>query len=380
MNNQSSDALRKAAILISSLDAASADTLLEQMGPEYEAHVRQAVMQLDDFQPEEQQQVIRDFVNRNPNSTLFNSSGVELDDSLARKLEHATDDVPTHAADVAPKASPFHSLHHVDPITLAHVLNHEHPQTIAIVAAHLPAQQSADMLAQLPERIQSEVLIRVARMDQLSPDIISDIESEMQHLLADSSQGKPTETIGLKAATAILSAAHATQRRQLVSNLAEQDRVLAKRLGSTQSIGPVGNQITVDRRSLDQVPKTGPFNANSMSQPVNDGTCNPTRAHTTRFADLEQLNDYALAQVLRACEPHATLLALAGASHSLVQRILGHLPAREARQLELQMQQLGPIRLDDIEQAQQQMALIAQQLMDKQQIEGPSPERFTVAA
>jgi flagellar motor switch protein FliG len=87
-----------------------------------------------------------------------------------------------------------------------------------------------------------------------------------------------------------------------------------------------------------------------------------------------------LVQVLRASSPNTTLLALTGASHAFIRRILRQLPAREATQLQLKMQQIGPLRLDDVEQAQWRLAESAQRLIDEGKITSPANRRFAVAA
>jgi flagellar motor switch protein FliG len=99
-----------------------------------------------------------------------------------------------------------------------------------------------------------------------------------------------------------------------------------------------------------------------------------------RFADLESLDDVTLARVLRNVEPATALVALAGASHALVQRILRQLPAREAGQLHRQMQQLGPLRLDDVERAQAQLAEAARALLHPQAVSPGGRQRFAAAA
>jgi flagellar motor switch protein FliG len=84
--------------------------------------------------------------------------------------------------------------------------------------------------------------------------------------------------------------------------------------------------------------------------------------------------------VLHVSSPHTALLALAGASHDFVQRILQQLPVQEAGVLRRRMQQLGPIRLDDVEFAQLRLADVAQRLLENGEITMPSIERFAVAA
>ncbi len=98
------------------------------------------------------------------------------------------------------------------------------------------------------------------------------------------------------------------------------------------------------------------------------------------FSDLESLESTALAQILHRCSANTTLLALAGASHQFVQQIMSQLPGREAAQLERKIQQIGPLRLDDVQRAQAQVADIAQRLIDEGSLTIPGQHRLSVAA
>ena len=93
-----------------------------------------------------------------------------------------------------------------------------------------------------------------------------------------------------------------------------------------------------------------------------------------------QLDDRAWAKVLHAADAQLSLLALAGATPELVQRLLKQLPPRDARILERKMETLGPVRLRDIEHAQQQLARIAGQLAAQGEIRLPRQRPFATAA
>jgi len=124
MNTKQSDALTKAAILVASLDADSADALLEHLEPEIAARIRNAVMQLDEIQPDQQQHIIQEFVNRTPSAQRATAMDVELDPTLAQKImTDAAQPLPTTAdADASDPARPFAALHDVAPRQLSDVL------------------------------------------------------------------------------------------------------------------------------------------------------------------------------------------------------------------------------------------------------------------
>jgi flagellar motor switch protein FliG len=98
------------------------------------------------------------------------------------------------------------------------------------------------------------------------------------------------------------------------------------------------------------------------------------------FQQLTALDDRAWAKVLRAADPELALLALSGGPPDLVRRLLGQLPPRDARLLERKMEQLGPVKLRDIDLAQQQLARIAARLAERGEIRLPRPKRFATAA
>jgi hypothetical protein len=134
---------------------------------------------------------------------------------------------------------------------------------------------------------------------------------------------------------------------------------------------------------------TAPSERRSASGPQWDGQAKadftsdqrlPSSRRTLDFSDLEQFDSAALAQVLHRCSSNTMLLALAGASHQFVQRILSQLPARQAAQLQRKIQQIGPLRLDDVQRAQQQLIQIAEQLVDEGTLTLPGKHRLSVAA
>ncbi len=373
--------LRKAAILVSSLDAHSADALLDEMTPEDAARVRNAVMELGDVDPREQQQIMRDFVRHTPQRSRHTDPGVELDPALAERLQsQVTGSSPTGAS--APSdagAVPFSFLHRVETEELAHVLVREHPQTAAIVISHLPPSRAAEVLRRLPSPLQSVALIRIARLETLSRDVVRDIEHEMQTLLQNRQHLEPVVAQGVATIRAILAATSAPERHELLAELARQDQTLARHFGESAAAVPRPSLTTTSPQGPDAGSQ---FDLWSSTEhvPVADESDDVPRARRLQFSDLEKLEDAALAQVLHETSSHTALLALAGASHDFVQRILQQLPAREAGLLQRKMQQLGPIRLDDVERAQLRLADTAQRLIEEGDIAMPPLERFAVAA
>jgi flagellar motor switch protein FliG len=104
------------------------------------------------------------------------------------------------------------------------------------------------------------------------------------------------------------------------------------------------------------------------------------RTPQLEFAQLCQLEDRAWGKILRAADSQVGLLALAGAPTELVERLLRQLPPRDAAALQRKMESLGPVRLREIEYAQQLLARIAAQLAEQGEIRLPRQRSFATAA
>src|SRR4051794_39160975 len=150
--------LRKAAILISALDTAAADQLLDQMGEQQAARVRSAVLDLDDVEPAEQDAILADFFGK-PARTEAAHEGVELNLSMAVQSAPAGNEIRNDSG------TRFEFLEHAASGELARGLRHEHPQLIALVVAHLSAEKAAEFLEHFPRELRHDVLDRLVDLD-----------------------------------------------------------------------------------------------------------------------------------------------------------------------------------------------------------------------
>lgn len=378
MNN---DAFRKAAILISSLDPNSADALLEQMDPEQAVRIRGAIMEMDSPSEEEQHLVMQEFLGRETEDLAESDGGVELD--IAFDRAPAVSNEPSPLVKMQPSdAARFCHLEEADVDSLAQLLRTEHPQTTAVVIAHLSPERAAEVIARLPIDSQTDVLLRVARMESTSPEVIRDIEEEMQALLANRPSSSGYSQQGLATVAAILEASPALRRTDLFAQLS------GDRPSRSSESGPStpGRDRLADLHNSDvnqELPLGGAHHL-SLTGPADTAdhhgqTSSAGREDRVTFAMLESLDNAALAAIIREADAQTAILALAGASHAFVQRILRGMPNRESRQLERKMQQLGPLRLVDVERAQATLAEIAERLVDDGKITNPATRRFAVA-
>ena len=212
-------------------------------------------------------------------------------------------------------------------------LEREHPQTVALVISHLPADRAAELLSGLAAPLQAEVMRRLVELDQANPEVLREIERGLQSWFADQDQLDQRRAAGLSALQNILAAANPRGKRELLANLATHDRPLSARLTREQF----------------------------------------------EFSDIESLDDATILFILQTAEPEVAVLSLAGSTAQLVNRVAGQLPARDASLLRMKLDNLGPTRLSDLEEAQQELARLARQLEVQGRIDLSRAARMTTA-
>jgi flagellar motor switch protein FliG len=337
MENRRSESpgIRKAAILVASLDPATADKTLETLSSDQAQRVRQAVADLGPIDPKEQRRVIDEFFRVGSMVPRQSPPGIELDARLPRKLSQPQ----ARSAPGEPRSSretdhrPFCFLHEAQGDRLAGILTGERPQTIALVLSHLPPERAGYVLAQLRGPLQAEVIRRLVELEETDPEILREVERALESRLSQQVHMRRRRVAGLKAASGILEACDGRIGVHILDNLAKHDQPLARRLGPP---------------SLD-------------------------------FDDLAGWDDATLTTVFQAVEPDLAMTALVGAPPEMIDRALRHLPPSEAATVRHKLDHPGPIRLRDVEDARQQIADRARGLAMQGHIRLPSRPSLTVS-
>jgi flagellar motor switch protein FliG len=352
--------LRKAAILIQALDEATAESLLDQMGSEAAAKVRMAVMELDSVPVHEEQAILAEFLGRQDAPQSPGDDGVEL--SLTSEPDLATADINRPSALPAPPGPGFSFLERVPPTVLARELASEQPQAIAAVLANLSPEQAAGVLQLLPSALATDALERMATIDQVPREVLSDLETELRTRLGPHMRVGPASARSIAHLTSVLAAMEMQPRERFAFQLAKRNTELANRLGLT-SDGHSQSRRDPDpslRYRIDSFnASAGPQGALGKPDAAMRSRQEPAPAD---FANLADLNDHLLRGVLAAADTRVLVLALSGADQRLIDRVLRVVPPREARELGRLIAQPGPVRLRDIDAAQRELAELASSL------------------
>jgi flagellar motor switch protein FliG len=358
--------LRKAAVLIRSLDADSAASLLGQLSVEEADALRAAAQSIGPIDPEERADVAAEFRRAAPIAARPAADGVEL--RLSRQAE--TD--PFAAPPVRPAAAlakRFEFLEDAPMNALVPYLSREHVQTIALVLSHLAPARAATALAALPEKLQADVIERLALHGETDPESVVVVERELADWMGKRSIGRSTRPRGSDSVASILAAADTKTRGEIMANLKTNKAVLARRLAIAEPV--------IHRRPANRSTSARPAIVCEASPSETDRDAAPRRARRPskpapaplpplNFDALVELNDRMLAALLRQVESNVLALALVGSHDEFIERICGQMPRRMAREFRRRLRQIGPTRLSDVEAAQQAVARIAAQCIAAQ--------------
>ncbi|HID76761.1 MAG TPA: flagellar motor switch protein FliG [Planctomycetaceae bacterium] len=318
----SSPDVRKAAILLMSLPREQAAKLLTKLSPKQVELVTIEIAKLRFVPGEEQEQVIREFAQANPNAMVGGTGGLEVAKSLVEqalgKAASATLENVRHSIE----ALPFGFLQKVDSQNLLTFLIDEHPQTIALILSHLPPGQAAEVMSGLPPDRQLSVIRRIATMGQTSPEIISEVEKGLEHRMASVMSQQFEKAGGVASVAEMLNVIDRATERALLENLAQEDPELVEEIRRLMFV----------------------------------------------FEDIVKFSDRDIQTVLKNVESSQWALALKGASEELKQKILNNMSKRAADLLLGEMEYLGPVRASTVEQAQQQIVDVIRHLEDMGEI------------
>lgn len=220
------------------------------------------------------------------------------------------------------KAIPFSSLRKTDPKQLLNFIRDEHPQTIALILVHLTPEQAAVILASLPPELQSEISKRIASIDRLTPDVVKSVEAVLENKLSSVLQQDHTAVGGVQSLVNILNRVGRSAEKVILEGLEREDPDLA-----------------------DEV-----------------------KMHMFVFEDIKILSDQFIQRVLKEVDFKDLALAMRGANEEVHARIYKNMSKRAADMLREEIEFMGPVRLKEVEQAQQKIVTTIRKLDESGEI------------
>ncbi len=217
---------------------------------------------------------------------------------------------------------PFEFIRKTEPAQLLNFIQDEHPQTIALILSYLSAQQSAQVISALPPEKQADVAKRIAQMDRTSPDVIKEVERVLERKLASLVNQDYTIIGGVDAIVEILNSVDRGTEKHIVESLEMEEPELADEIRRKMFV----------------------------------------------FEDILLLDDRTVQRVLRDVENSDLSIALKSANEDVKNLIFNNLSKRLATMIQEDMEFMGPVRMKDVEEAQQKIVNVIRKLEDAGEI------------
>src|ERR1035441_4697487 len=311
--------LRKAAILLVALGEEASAQLLQQLNEEEVGKVSREVAMLPAITAEQAESVLEEFHHIANAGDYVARGGIEFARKLLQRAfepDHAKRLLDRLTKALGADAASFDALQKADPQQLAKFIHNEHPQTIALVLSHLNSTQAAALLNSLPAGLRPDGAQRMASLDQISPEVILKIAGVIGHKLKSLGEFSRESYGGVRAVAEMLNRLDSASSREILTHIDQQDTNLAATVRHLMFV----------------------------------------------FEDLLLIGPMGLKEVLAKVDRKVLTVALKGTSEQLRTPILGSMSQRGEDMLCEDMDALGPIKIKDVEAAQQQIIAVVRQL------------------
>lgn len=311
--------VRKAAVLLVALKHETAATILKHLDRDRVEEISREIAAMEGIAAPVREAVIKEFYNLLMARQYTDAGGVAWARALLQKTlppEEARRVISIIEHQV--HEQPFSFLQKTEKENLVTFLQEEHPQTIALVLSHLPPGMATDILAALPTERQIEVVSRIANMDQTSPDVIKEVERGLEKRLAGLVSERFERVGGVSAVAEILNMAGRATEKAILEGLEEDDPQLVEEIRRLMFV----------------------------------------------FEDIIRVNDKGIQAVLKEVENEELALALKTASDELKEKIFSNMSERAAQLIKEEMEYMGPVRVSDVEMAQQKIVDVVRRLED----------------
>ena len=308
---------QKAAIFLVSLGSDVSSEIFKHLREDEIEQLTFEIARLDKVEPDDKDKVLMEFQELMMAQDFIASGGIDYArEVLERALgtQKAIDIVNRLTSSL--QVRPFDFIRRTDPSHLLNFIQGEHPQTIALILAYLDPQKGAQILSGLNHQIQADVAKRIAIMDRTSPDVLREVERVLERKLSTLASEDYTSAGGIDAIVEVLNNVDRGTEKIIIEALEEEDPELAEEIKKRMFI----------------------------------------------FEDIVLLDDRSIQKVLREVDTQDLAKALKGVDTEVQEKIFRNMSKRAASLLREDMDFMGPIRLRDVEEAQQKIVNIIRKL------------------
>lgn len=213
-------------------------------------------------------------------------------------------------------------LGNMDSKTIANFLSQEHPQTVAVILAKLRPKQTGEVIGLLPQEMQADVVLRIADVEQVSPDILAEIDEVIRRELTSLGSGQRFKVGGVEKVVEVFGHLDRTREKQILDKLDELNPPLAEVI----------------------------------------------RKHLFTFEDIFSLDDRSIQTIMREIGNDTLTLALKTCADDVKEKVFRNISNRAAEMIKEDLEVMGPVRLSDVERAQTEIVKAASRLEEEGKI------------
>jgi flagellar motor switch protein FliG len=255
----------------------------------------------------------------NPESGIFSQGEEFVRKILEKALGPAKAEMLMEELNASNYGDLVDILSNMDPKSIANFLSQEHPQTIAVILAKLKSKQTSEIISMLPQELQAEVVLRIADVEQISPEILLDIDEVMK---------KEIKSMG------------GTARYKV---------------GGIEKVVDMFNHFerSKEKQILDTLDVLNPPLAEII------------RKHLFTFEDIFQLDDRSIQSIMREVSNDTLTLAMKTSPDEVKDKIFKNISSRAAEMIKEDLEVMGPVRLSDVEKAQSEIIKIVRKMEEE---------------
>lgn len=316
--------VQKAAILFITLGPDASSKIIKKLPEREIQRITYEIANINSVKSEIKQEILREFIDMNKAKDYILEGGIDYAKDLLSKAlgPQKAMEILDQVAEATEQYRPFAIARKADAHQLLNVITNEHPQTIALILCYLQSNKAGQILSALPEEIQGDVAFRLATMSNTSPMVIKEIEKVLNSKLSSVVRSDVTVIGGVQTLVDILNQVDRTTEKNIREGLEKEDPELAEKVNESMFV----------------------------------------------FEDIVTLDDASIQRVLKEIDTKDLGMALKGCSEDVSNAIYRNQSKRAAASLKEDLEFLGPVRLVDVEKAQQKIVSVIRRLEDAGEI------------
>ncbi|MHC1700517.1 MAG: flagellar motor switch protein FliG [Humidesulfovibrio sp.] len=308
---------QKTAIVMLALGEKFTAEAFKRMERQEIASVSKAMLDIDSVSREDVLDVLKEFNDSiTYGAEMLMGGADQVKRLLSKALDSETAKYILDTLEISSGPTPFQELSNVSPRILAQILRNEHPQTLALILGHLHPDQAAELLSNLPSGVRAEVLMRLAKLEAVAEEMLHEVDKVLQSQLIAMGGKEGKKVGGINSVAEILNAVDRATEEEVLSEIEEESQ-----------------QMADDIRNLMFV-----------------------------FEDIKALDDRSIRELLKDISNEELTKALKGASDDLKDKFLKNLSERAAGMIREDLEIMGPVKLSEVEGAQQNIVKTVRRL------------------